>query len=190
MSQVEKNESNRLYKKTWVGDTLKYETITGRTLTFNRQRASIKIRDQAEKYGFDVKAQRCFAVSATEFPTSRERAEEGARRFQEWIDHVYSGSDEWEVARKALSRGPSEEDCVEALNRAYPGKGLVLFAMKANELKGDKTPELNRIETVKYWMQTKQVASAWVQIQAERKAASAASFGDADDEVERLLAGV
>jgi hypothetical protein len=185
----EKTESNRLYTKKWVGDTLHYETITGKRLAFNRQRASIKIRDQAELYGFDVKMQRMFAVSATEFPSSRDRADEGARRTQEWIDHVYSGSDDWEAPKKGFTRSVSRADVEEALDRAYPGKGQVLFARKFDEAPKDRTPELAVIETVRYWLQTKQVAAAWATIQAERKAAAAASFGDADDEVERLLGG-
>lgn len=187
---IEKKESNRLYKKTWVGDTLRYETITGKVLTLNMGLASVKIHEAAKRYGFDVKIQRMFAVSATEFPGNRERADEGARRATEWINHVYSGSDEWEApSSKGLTRGPSKDDCVEALDRAYPGKGQVLFQKKHDELRKDQTPELLVIETVKYWLATKQVAAAWATIQSERKALAAANFGDADDEVERLLAG-
>ena len=187
MAQVEKNESNRLYKKTWTGDTLRYETITGKVLTFNMGLASVKQHDNAKRSGFDVKLQRMFAVSATEFPSSRERADEGFRRATEWVNHVYSGSDEWEAPKKGFTRGPSEADCTEALDRAYPGKGQMLFQRKMVEIKGDKTPELAAIETVKYWLQTKQIAAAWAAIQSERKAAAAASFGDADEEVERLM---
>lgn len=187
MAQQVDKESNRLYKKTWVGDTLHYGTITGRKLSFNIGRASGKVRDSAMRYGFDVKLQRMFAVSATEFPTAKERADEGARRAQEWIDHVYGGTDEWDLPTKGISRGPSRADAEQAIDRAYPGKGQVLFAAKLKELTGDKTPELAVIETVKFWMQTKQIAAAWVEIQAERRAAAAASFGDAGDEVARLL---
>lgn len=183
----EKTESNRLYTKKWIGDTIHIETITGKVLTFNRTRSSIKIRDQAEVYGFDVKLQRMFAVSATEFPINRDRADEGARRAQEWIDHVYSGSDEWEAPKKGFTRAVSRADVEQSLDRAYPGKGQVLFERKLVELRGDKTPELAIIETGKYWLQTKQVAAAWVAIQAERKAVAAENFGDADDEVARLM---
>ena len=187
---IEKKESNRLYKKTWTGDTLKYETITGKVLTFNMGLASVKQHDNAKRYGFDVKLQRMFAVSATEFPTNRERADEGFRRATEWVNHVYSGSDEWEAPSKGFTRGPSKEDCVEALERAYPGKGELLFTKKENKLRKDQTPELLAIETVKFWLATKQVAAAWAEIQSARRAIAAANFGDADDEVESLHKGM
>ena len=188
MASVEK-ESNRLYVKKWVGDTIHLDTITGKKLTFTRTRASLKVRDAAEVYGFDVKLQRMFAVSATEFPNSKDRADEGARRAQEWIDHVYSGSDEWEAPKKGFTRSVSRADVEEALERAYPSKGEELFAKKLAQLEPGKTPELAVIETGKFWLATTQVAVAWANIQAERKAAAAASFGDADDEVARLLSG-
>lgn len=186
---IEKSESNRLYKKTWVGDTLRYETITGKVLTFNMGLASTQQHDNAKRYGFDVKIQRMFAVSATEFPSNRERAEEGFRRATEWVNHVYSGSNDWEAPKKGMTRSVSREDITEAIDRAYPGKGQVLFQRKHDETPADHTPEQRVIETVKYWLMTKQVAAAWANIQAERRAAAAASFGDADDEVERLLNG-
>lgn len=191
MANEKTETTNRLYKKTWVGDTLRYECITGRLISLNIGRASGAIRESALRYGFDVKLQRMFAVSATEFPTQKARAEEGARRAQEWIDHVYAGNDAWDLPTKGITRSVSRGDVEASIDRAYAGKGQVLFARKLDEItkaKPDLTPELAVIETGKFWLQTKQVASAWTQIQAERKAAAAASFGDADDEVERLLA--
>jgi len=190
MAQVEKKESNRLYKGEWRGDTYHMACTDGVEVNFNIGRATVKMRDHLLRYGAEVKCNRFFAVSIEEFPTLKARQEEGRRRFQEWQDWVYAGNDEWNQPKKGgLSRGPSREDCVEALEQAYPGKGELLFVKKENELRGDKTPELATLDTVKFWMQTKQVASAWADIQAKRKAASAASFGDADDEVARLMEG-
>jgi hypothetical protein len=188
--QVEKKESNRLYKGEWVGDTYHMRCTDGVEVNFNLGRASVKQHDNLKRYGAEVKCNRFFAVSIEEFPTLKARMEEGRRRFMEWQEWVYAGNDEWAMPKKGgLTRGPSRDDCVEALNRAYPGKGELAFERRLNETRGDKTPELATIENVKYWLQTKQVAAAWAEIQAERKAKSAESFGDADDEVARLLAG-
>ena len=191
MAQVEKKESNRLYKGEWVGDTYHMRCTDGIEVSFNLGLASVKQHDNLKRYGAEVKCNRFFAVSIEEFPTLKARQEEGRRRFLEWQEHVYSGSDDWNMPKKSgLSRGPSEGDVTEALDRAYPGKGQVLFTRKRDELKGDKTPELATIETVKYWLATKQVATAWADIQAERKARAAQALTtDADDEVARLLAG-
>ena len=188
MSEVKKEESNRLYKGHWVGDTYHLTYSDGMVETFMMGRASVKVHDAAKQYGFEVKLNRFHAVSATEFPSVKARMEEGRRRMREWREHIYAGNDTWTLPTKAGARVQcTKEDCVEALERAYPGKGALLFAKKTNELRGDKTPELATIETVKFWLMTKQVASAWADIQAARKAAAAASFGDADDEVARLL---
>lgn len=189
MAQVEKSESNRLYKGEWKGDTYHLTYSDGMQETFMIQRASVKIRDAALLYGFEVKLNRFHAVSATEFPSIKARMEEGRRRMREWRDHVYAGNDEWTLAKKGGPAKIGRDDVIEALERAYPGKGQPAFDRKMAELAKDKTPELALIETCKYWLATKQVAAAWVQIQAERKAAAAASFGDADDEIERLMQG-
>ena len=190
MAQVEKKESNRLYKGEWVGDTYHMRCTDGVEVNFNINRASVRMREHMLRYGAEVKCNRFFAVSIEDFPTLKARQEEGRRRFAEWQEWVYAGNDDFNPPKKGgIARGPSREDCIEALNRAYPGKGELLFVKKENELRKDQTPELLTIETTKFWMQTKQVAQAWTAIQAERKAQSAASFGDADDEVERLMAG-
>ena len=187
MAQIDKKESNRLYKGAWVGDTYHLTYSDGMVETFMVGRASVKIHDEAKRYGFEVKLNWFHAVSAEEFPSVKARMEEGRRRMREWREHIYAGNDTWSLPSKGGAPRVTEEDVVEALNRAYPGKGQLLFTKKADELRGDKTPELTAIETVKYWLATKQVAAAWATIQAERRAAAAAQFGDADDEVERLL---
>ena len=191
MATIEKSESNRLYKGEWTASgAYQLAYSDGLVETFLPARASVKIHDAAKMYGFEVKLNRFHAVSATEFPSVKARMEEGRRRMREWRDHIYSGADTWSLPSKGGAPKVTEADVVEALNRAYPGKGELLFTKKANELRVDnKTPELVNIETVKYWLQTKQVAVAWVEIQAERRAAASASFGDADDEVARLLSG-
>ena len=186
---IEKSESNRLYKGEWTPSGAYQLTYSdGLVETFLPARASVKIHDAAKQYGFTVKLNRFHAVSATDFPTVKARMEEGRRRMREWRDHVYSGADTWDMPSKGFGAPRVDrKDIEESLDRAYPGKGQMLFQRKLVELTGDKTPELAAIETVKYWLQTKQVAAAWATIQAERKAAAAATFGDADDEVLRLL---
>ena len=188
----EKKESNRLATVKW-SDTGKLVADFGGGLTeaFNPALVHHAQHLNAEQYGWGVRFQRLGSLEVAEFPSVQSRKEEYRRRWRELTEHLYSGSDQWDMPKKGgLGPRVTQEDVCEALTRAFPQwDGTKVFEKKMAELKGDKTPELAVIETVKYWLSTKQVSAAWAAIQSERKAKAAESFLDVDDEVARMMAG-
>lgn len=185
---TEKKESNRLYKGEWKGDTYHMACDDGVTENFNIGLASVKIHDAAKRYGFQVKLNRFFAVSIEEFPTKKARMEEGRRRMREWREHVYSGADAWDMPSKATGPRVTKDDIIESLSAAFPQyNGAEVWEKKLAATRGDKTPELAELEMIKYWLTTKQVATAWADIQAARKAAQAAQLVDVEDDLAALM---
>lgn len=178
-------DTTRVYKGAWEGEKFVLRYADGEVQYFDPRRVNTRIQDEARRYGFSVRLQRFHAVPIEVFPKAPERMREGRRRMLEWVEHVYSGSDQWDMP-KSGTRGPTEEDCLESLERAYPGKGRQAFARKREELR-QTSGELAGPEAIKFWFATRQVAAAWVEIQAERRASQTTSLDDADGEVDRLI---
>lgn len=187
MAQQVEKESNRLITKQGWNDAqtvLTVEYFDGGHETFDRRRATVTMRENAELYGFGVKISRFHAVSIEEFPEKKLRAEEGRRRFREWREHVYAGNDSWDLPKTGRApSGPNEADLAEILDRKVAGKGQAMLAAlikkHGGELPKAREDVLARTE----------FAVIWAQIQNERRlerAKAAPSVGTADDLVASL----
>jgi len=174
----DEKESNRMCSYDWIGEPgarkLKMAWFDGLVEYFDPRLATVTNRGNAEEYGWLVRFNRLCAVEIKEIPDKKLRAEEGRRRQREYREHIYSGTDAWAIERKAGGSAISEADLTECLDRCYPGKGQQLFAASLAKNGGDlpKTREM--------WLTTKQVATAWAKLQAERREKRADTLGDAD----------
>lgn len=190
MATIEK-ESNKLADVKWT-DTGKLEIkfVDGNTRLFDPSMVHSALHKDAEYYGWAVRFQRLGAVSATEFPTRDSRVQEYKRRVDERLTHLLNGAAEWDMPKRAAAPKVTRADIEEALTRAFPKfEGGVVFTRKLAELKGSSTGDdaPYEIETIKYWLSTKQVAKAWADIQAERRAAQTETFLDVEADLERLM---
>lgn len=193
MTQAIEKESNKLADVKWTPTgKLEIAFVDKMTRVFDPSTVHSALHLDAERYGWAVRFQRLGAISATEFPSRGERIAEYKRRVDERIAHLLTGADTWEVPRKAAAPRVTRDDVEEAILRAYPQSNPTkVFSGKLAEISAKGTaPEADNVAaTVRYWLATRQVASAWAEIQAERRAANAQALLDADAEVDRLMAG-
>ena len=188
MAQQIEKESNRMCEYDWVGEAgsrkLKMTWYDGITEWFDPRLATVTNQANAQEYGWGVRFNRLCAVEVKDFPDKKLRAEEGRRRQREYRDHIYSGSDSWEMARQGRApSGPNEADLAEILDRKVAGKGQAMLAAlikkHGGELPKAREDVLARTE----------FAVIWAQIQNERRlerAKAAPSVGTADDLVASL----
>jgi len=182
MSQVEK-ETNRLAKAKWTDTGILEITFSnGVVEKFDPRLTTVSIQTEALRYGFGVRFQRLGSLEVKDFPTVQLRMEEYHRRVKELREHYYSGTDSWDIpSRSGSGSAISEADLTECIDRCYPGKGQQLFNASLAKNGGDlpKTREM--------WLTTKQIATAWAKLQAERRETRAAGLGDADAMVQAML---
>jgi len=180
MTQIEKKESNQLAEMSWNDErtvlTLKF--FDGVEEKFDTRLTSTGVHMDAKVYGFGVRVQRLGAVSATDFPSRKARAEEYRRRVREFRDWCYTGADSWDVPRKASGAKMTEADMAEVIERWQPefaGKGQVVLTGLVADAGGD----LDAVRTM--LLGTSETAVLWVRLQAERREASVKSAGLSGD---------
>lgn len=184
MTTIEKKESNQLAEMVWNDsrEVLTLKFFDGIEEKFDTRLTSTGVHLDAKVYGFHVKINRLGAISATEFPSRKARAEEYRRRLREFRDHCYTGADSWDAPRKASGPRVTEADLLEILEAFKPGAGQVLLTGSLKVHEGDLKAATNQ------WLATKECATIWANIQAARRAEAAKGMESADDIVAKMMA--